>query len=104
VDLQNSQAISGLHFNWGNIPPQTYTVLAGDSLSSMTQIASGNVSISAPYDASQAELVSIKVGNITETTIGNGSGAAVARYLNVTIAGSYIADGRGGTLAEFVVL
>ena|SRR6202035_5364149 len=101
LDLQSEQAIERLHFNWGNNPPISYQVFAGHAIDSMTEIASGNVTISAPYDSISADEVAVKVGNVTDVGLENSIGV---RYLNVTIVGSFARDGRGGTVAEFVVL
>jgi len=68
---------------------------------SMVQIAEGDVTISAPYNSVTADEVSVKVGNVTDVTLEKG---VQARYVNVTIVGSFAADGRGGKLSEFVVL
>jgi len=79
----------------------TYTVLAGFSLENMTTIVpSTSIEISAPYDASTASAVQIRVGNLTDVRLDQ---SVQARYVNLTIEGSR--DGaNGGTVAEFAVL
>ncbi|GAA5888338.1 hypothetical protein JCM5296_003292 [Sporobolomyces johnsonii] len=106
VDLESPQTISALHLNFGSQPPTSYLVSAGASLANMTTIANGTVSISAPYNAQQANLVAIRVGNVTDVTLAM---PVVARYVNLTIAGTMAqggggGDGYGGTVAEFAVL
>ncbi|GAA5883213.1 hypothetical protein JCM16303_007308 [Sporobolomyces ruberrimus] len=102
VDLSESQNISGMHINWGTSPPLTYTVLAGDSLENMTTlISSASIEISAPYDATTANAVSIKVGNLTDVSLNS---TVQARYVNLTIEGSRDGETSGGTVAEFAVL
>lgn len=101
IDLGSAHSIKKLHFNWGINPAQSYAVYGGKSTDSMTPLASGNVNISAPYNASNAEAVAIKLGNITEISLNQ---TATAQYLTVSITGSYLGDGRGGTLAELAVI
>jgi hypothetical protein len=67
----------------------------------MTTISTGNVSISAPYSAATANEVAVKVGNLTDVTLEE---CTSARFVNLTIAGSFFADGKGGTVAEFAIL
>ncbi|GAA5985292.1 hypothetical protein JCM5350_005577 [Sporobolomyces pararoseus] len=102
VDLSKAQNISGMHINWGNSPPLTYTVLAGNSLENMTAIvSSATIDISAPYDAASANAVSIKIGNLTDVKLNS---TVQARYVNLTIEGSRDGETSGGTVAEFAVL
>ncbi|KII91942.1 carbohydrate-binding module family 32 protein [Plicaturopsis crispa FD-325 SS-3] len=101
VDLQASHTISKIHFNWGLNPATQFAVHVGNATDSMTQIANGTVSISSPYNATAAVAVSLKVGNTTDVQLPQ---SISARYVNVTIEGSYRADGTGATLAEFAVL
>lgn len=101
VDLSKSVSIKGLHFNWGNNPPTSYSVSVGNNTSNMTLISTNSVNITAPYNNITAEQVSIKVGNLTDVVLPS---IVVGRYVNVSISGSYLADGRGGTLSEFGVL
>jgi trehalose/maltose hydrolase-like predicted phosphorylase len=101
VDLSTTKIITGLHFNWGLNPPISYVVAAGSSITNMTTISAGNVSISAPYSAATANEVAIKVGNLTDVTLPS---SVSARFLNLTITGSFLADGNGGTVAEFAIL
>lgn len=101
VDLGSAQPIAKFHFNWNTNPAKSYVVYGGNSADRMTTLVSGNVDISAPYDASNAVSVSIKVGNLTDVQL---SQPVVAQYLTVSITGSYLGDGKGATLAEFAVL
>ncbi|GAA5927993.1 alpha,alpha-trehalase ATH1 [Sporobolomyces koalae] len=102
IDLSESKNITALHFNWGAAPPLTYTVQAGSSLSNMTTVVSNaSIDISSPFDATTANAVSIKVGNLTDHILEN---SLQARYVNLTIQGSREGDGLGGTVAEFAIL
>ena len=101
IDLGSLEPVKKLHFNWNANPAISFAVSGGSSMDKMTALASGNVSISAPYNASNAEAVSIKVGNLTDIALNK---TVTARYLTISITGSYLADGRGGTLAEVAVL
>ncbi|GAA5972757.1 hypothetical protein JCM21900_001839, partial [Sporobolomyces salmonicolor] len=85
-------------------PPTSYLVSAGASLANMTTIANGTVSISAPYNAEEANLVAIRLGNLTDVPLPT---PVLARYVNLTIAGTLAqggGEGYGGTVAEFAVL
>lgn len=82
-------------------PPTSYIVSAGPSITNMTTISSGNVSISAPYSAATANEVAVKVGNLTDITL---QSSFSARFVNLTIMGSFAADGEGGTVAEFAIV
>lgn len=64
-------------------------------------MASGNVTISAAYDAATAQIIEVKAGNTTDVKL---NAPVVARFVNVTIEGSYSGDGPGGTIAEFAAL
>ncbi|KZP31745.1 carbohydrate-binding module family 32 protein [Athelia psychrophila] len=101
VDLGSAQAIKRLHFNWNNNPATEYAVYAGASVANLTQVAGGSVDISVPYDAAAVEAVAIRVGNLTDVSLNK---TVEARYVRVAITGSFLADGRGGTLAEFAVI
>lgn len=101
VDLAATHSITKLHINWGSNPAVNYSVAAGPSVSNLTSIASGSVNISAPYDASTAEQVAVRLGNTTEITLPQ---TTKARFLNLTVVGSMLADGKGPTVAEFAVI
>jgi hypothetical protein len=101
IDLGSSKPITKVHFNWNSNPARSYAVSGGKTVDSMVTLASGDVSISAPYNASNAQTVSIKVGNLTDVTLKK---AVTARYVTISITGSYLGDGRGATLAEVAVL
>lgn len=79
----------------------SYVLYGGNSTERMTTLAGGNVGISAPYNPSNAEAVSIKVGNLTDVQL---SQSVMIQYLTVSMTGSHLGDGRGATLAEFAVL
>ncbi|GAA5880894.1 hypothetical protein JCM3774_003235 [Rhodotorula dairenensis] len=109
VDLGEVQAIKGFHINWGSVPPRTYSVSvsnssssAESSMQSASAIVGGNVTLSAPFDEVRANMVAIPLGNLTDASVPQGS--VSARYVSLTISGSYGTDGYGGTVAEFAVL
>jgi hypothetical protein len=54
-----------------------------------------------PYDIQTAALVRPIVGNTTDVALNR---TVEARYVQVTIEGSSLQDGAGGTLAEFAVI
>jgi len=101
IDLGSPQQIQRVHFNWNANPAISYAVSGGNSLGKMSALASGNVDISAPFDPSTAEAVSIKVGNLTDVTLNK---TVTAQFLTISITGSFLGDGRGGTLAEVAVM
>ncbi|KAL8276477.1 hypothetical protein RQP46_011127 [Phenoliferia psychrophenolica] len=105
VDLGAEHVVRALHFNWGENPPLFYSVTGGPSLSNQSTLAMGNVSISAAFNAATANDVVVRIGNLTDVTldasIGGGGGV---RFVNLTVVGSFLGDGRGGTVAEFAVL
>jgi hypothetical protein len=101
IDLGSPKPIKKLHLNWNANPAKSYAVSGGKSMDDMTALASGEVKISAPYNASNAEAVSIKVGNLTDIALNQ---TVTVQYLTISISGSYLGDGRGGTLAEVAVL
>ena len=101
IDLGSPKHVKQLHFNWNANPAKTFTVSGGNGLDNMTLLASGTVNISAPFDPSTAEAVSIKVGNLTNVVLDK---TTTARYITISITGSFLGDGRGGTLAEVAVL
>ncbi|KAK4703450.1 hypothetical protein P7C70_g2769, partial [Phenoliferia sp. Uapishka_3] len=101
VDLGAAKKVKALHFNWGLNPALNFMVTGGSSITDQTMLGSGNVSISTPYVAATANDVTIRVGNTTDVSL---MMPAEVRYVNVTIAGSYLRDGRGGTLAEFAIV
>ncbi|KAI5474838.1 glycoside hydrolase family 65 protein [Pseudohyphozyma bogoriensis] len=101
VDLGAEKTIKGFHFNWGSVPPTSYSVAAGTDLANLTVVSSASVNISAPYNATFDNEVTTKIGNLTNVSL---STQLTARYVNLTIAGSFVDDGEGGTVAEFAVL
>lgn len=82
-------------------PAISVTITAGLTLTNQTSVASQNITISAPFDAATAEVVSLKPGNTTDIRLSQG---VQARFVNVTIEGSYLADGQGATIAEFAAM
>ena len=82
-------------------PPLSYSVSAGLGPANQTVLAAGNVTISDPYDAATANDVVLRIGNLTDVTL---EARVEARYVRLTIEGSFLGDARGGTVAEFAVL
>ena len=101
IDLGSSQSVKAFHFNWNGNPAKSYALYGGTSPGSMTALANGNVKISAPYNAVTAEAVTIKLGNLTDVQLNK---TITARYITVSITGSYLVDGKGATLAELAVI
>lgn len=120
IDLMNSTSIKAFHVNWGGSellslrcrarsiadlshadPATAYSISAGSSLTNMTNVASGNVTISSAYNATEAVIVAVTVGNTTDVSL---TQPVQARYINMTIEGSFLADGKGGTIAEFAAI
>jgi len=101
VDLGSAQLVNKFHFNWNSNPAKSYIVYGGNSTNYMTTLVSSNVAISAPYNPSNAAVVSIRVGNTTDVLLNR---PVTAQYFTVSITGSYLGDGRGATLAEFATL
>ncbi|GAA6025861.1 hypothetical protein JCM8202_002098 [Rhodotorula sphaerocarpa] len=109
VDLGKVQKIKSFHFNWGSVPPQTYSVsvaksehAASNSAAASSTVVSGNVTLSAPYNAVQAAKIAVPIGNTTDASVPDGT--VMGRYVSLTISGSYASDGYGGTVAEFAVI
>jgi hypothetical protein len=71
-------------------------------MQSASAIVGGNVTLSAPFDAVRADMVAIPLGNLTDASVPQG--IVSARYVSLTISGSYGTDDYGGTVAEFAVL
>lgn len=65
-------------------------------------VASGNVSISAPFNAQVANQVAIQVGNLTDASLPQ---PVYARYVSLTVEGNQSPGAKyGPTVAEFAVL
>lgn len=101
VDLGSAQRVAKFHFNWNTNPAQSYVVYGGNSTDGMTTLVNGKVDISVPYNPSNAQAVVVRVGNLTDVQLDK---PVTAKYLTVSITGSYADDGRGATLAEFAVI
>ncbi|KAK4056495.1 alpha,alpha-trehalase ath1 [Microbotryomycetes sp. JL221] len=98
VDLLGTKQLSSFHINWGKVPAQTFAIYAGRSTRNMTLVAQQNVTISTPYDAATALDVVLRTGNTTDIELDN---TVTARYVNLTIRGTYGEPGSGATVAEF---
>ncbi|GAA5820821.1 hypothetical protein JCM3770_000353 [Rhodotorula araucariae] len=103
VDLGKEQPIKAFHLNWGNEPPQSYSIAVSNTseLAGASAVASGNVTLSAPYDLAQSLIVQVDLGNLTDVPL---AAPVTARYVQLTIEGSYATKGYGGTVGEFAVI
>jgi hypothetical protein len=106
IDLGKSQTIKGFHFNFNENPPVSYTVYAGQSntTDSLKQVAKvDHVTITAPYDASSAEDVVVRLGNTSDVSLEK---SLKARYVKLIVEGSQNDDGTtaGATVAEVAVV
>ncbi|KAM0746041.1 hypothetical protein T439DRAFT_369600 [Meredithblackwellia eburnea MCA 4105] len=102
LDLGSIKSVRGFHFNWGKVPPLSYTVYGGHAPANLSLLtSSSNVTISAPYNETDANLVSIKIGNLTNISLNS---SVEVRFVNLTISGSHAGDGLGGTVAEFAIV
>lgn len=83
-------------------PPLSFFVTAGVTLSNTTLfVPQQKILVSSPYDPSTIQDLILRIGNTTDVI------AAVpinARYVTLTIEGSFLGDGKGGTVAEMAVL
>ncbi|KAK4055789.1 alpha,alpha-trehalase ath1 [Microbotryomycetes sp. JL201] len=98
VDLLASRNLSAFHINWGKVPARTFAIYAGSSTRNMTLVAQQNVTISAQYSAASANQVALQLGNTTDVPLDQ---AVSARFVNLTIRGTYGEPGSGATVAEF---
>lgn len=106
IDLGKSQTISGFHFNFNNNPPLSYTVYAGtaNSTQGLKQVAKiDNVAITAPYDATTADQVAVRLGNLSDVSLPK---SIKARYVQLEVTGTHTDDGTnaGATVAEIAVV
>ncbi|KAG0375400.1 alpha,alpha-trehalase ath1 [Mortierella sp. AD032] len=109
IDLGRLQSIKGFHFNFNHIPPVNYTVLVGDGDNGaedaqMKEVARvDKVEITAPYDAQDAHIVKLRLGNTSDVSL---TESVMARFVKVVVEGVLTDDGSpaGATVAEVVVL
>ena len=70
VDLESPQTLSGVHINWGEVPALSFEVLvSNDTSGSFVSVLQMDVQISVPYNATQANLVELVLGNTTDAQI-----------------------------------
>ncbi|BGP30989.1 alpha,alpha-trehalase ath1 [Rhodotorula toruloides] len=107
IDLTSVKTIKGFHMNWGPEPPTTFSISIANSSSDVaaamsSPIASGNVSILAPFNAQSANQVAIQIGNLTDAGLPQ---PVFARYVSLTVEGNQSPGAKyGPTVAEFAVL
>lgn len=101
--------IAGFAFEWGADPPATYDVSfanssgagVGSSIGGV-QVAAGNVTISAPYDAANVETLMPLTFNSTNVTlvepVWGGS------FATLTVSGNLNGTGTGGSVAEWAII
>jgi hypothetical protein len=75
VDLEQQQALSGVHINWGDTPARSFEVKIGNDSTTFTSVLSMPVQISAQYNETLANKVDLMLGNITTANF-----TAVGRY------------------------
>lgn len=68
----------------------------------MKTVASGNVTVSSPYDALNAAALVPYQSNTTEVILAELVGGA--RYATLTVEGSWAGDGQGPSVAEWAVI
>jgi hypothetical protein len=85
----------------GADPAISVSITAGLTLENQTAVASQNITISVPYVASAVVPVAVVAGNTTDIRFPQG---IKARFVNLTIEGSFMADGKGATIAEFAAM
>ena len=104
IDLGKTQSIKGFHFNFNHNPPVNYTVLIGKSAQDkkMKQVVRvENVKITAPYDATDAHVVKVRVGNTSDVSLAE---RVRSRFVKLVVEGALTNDGpAGATVAEVVV-
>ncbi|KAF9131635.1 alpha,alpha-trehalase ath1 [Mortierella sp. 14UC] len=106
IDLGRSQTIKGFHFNFNHNPPNNYKVLVGDGAEDggqMKEVARmDKVEITAPYDANDANVVKVRLGNTSDVSLAEN---VKARFVKLVVEGVLTDDGTsaGATVSEVVV-
>lgn len=105
IDLGRTQSIKGFHFNFNHNPPANYTILVGNSAEDarMKEVVKvDKVEITAPYDAQDANIVKVRLGNTSDVSLAE---RVKARFVKVVVEGVLTDDGTsaGATVAEVVV-
>lgn len=59
------------------------------------------MTLSAPYDLAESLIVQVDIGNLTDVSLNE---TVTARYVQLTVEGSYATEGYGGTVGEFAVI
>ena len=101
IDLGSSIRLEKVHINWAAAPPKSFSLVGSNDLSEYVTLYSGVVDISSPWDPETAKLVRLRVGNMTDVEL---SKKPTVRYLKITVEGSHVPDGLGGTVAEVNVV
>ncbi|KAF9920549.1 alpha,alpha-trehalase ath1 [Linnemannia zychae] len=103
IDLGNSQTIKGFHFNFNHNPPSTYKVFVGANDQSLKEVAKvDKVKITAPYNAKEAHIVRVRLGNTSDISLAE---RVKGRFVKLEVEGVLTDDGTpaGATVAEVVV-
>lgn len=114
VDLGSAQKFSSAYFLWGDVPPRKLSIgiPKGNHGNNVTTaenvkdihwiINNENVKISQPWsNKTNASEIVINPGN--ETTL-NFDSSFDSRFVQVSVEGSYMDDGRGGRVVEFALM
>jgi len=75
VDLDSPQSMSGVHINWGDAPARSFEVKVSNDSTTFTSVANSSVEISAPFNETEAAMVMLTLGNITDLQF-----SAMGRY------------------------
>lgn len=107
VDLGSDAAgvaVVGFAFDWAQAPAERWSVSFSNFSSSDESrvVASGNVTISAPYNALNAAALVQYQSNTTEVELPQEVWGG--RYATLTIEGSWAGDGSGASVAEWAVI
>ena len=105
IDLGGLHKLSGVRINWAENPPTSMYITGKKTLEQddWEELSAGAYSVtpSAPYDAKTARIVKIREGNTTEIKFPR---IREVQFFNLSIEGSYAADGRGATVAGIRVV
>lgn len=99
LQLSQSQTVNHVHLNFGERPPRSYSLSAGDNPEDLqTLLKETQIDISAPYGSFDAAEVAVRLGNTTDASFQE----TTARYFQLSITGCQeVTDGVGATVAEW---
>ncbi|PWN46738.1 hypothetical protein IE53DRAFT_391103 [Violaceomyces palustris] len=106
IDLgeETHRSLQAVHINWSQNPARKISIQAGNSTRNLDQtiLQETPVTISEPYQPSQADQVKVKVGNLTDLQFQPPS--LPVRFVRFSIQGSFSDQGEGATVAELVLV